>query len=1343
MVKRLFVQLATVVAVTGLVVTCGSAAQLEVGAARLDYFAHPDGENYFALSLRPPAIDAPGPRDVVFMIDTSASQAGDYRSDAIGSLNGALSTLGPNDRVKLMAVDLHATPLTEGFVTPNGAEMAAGLKKLDARVPLGSTDMGKAMTAAAESFPAGSENPRAVVYIGDGMSTANLLGTEKFEQLAGKLADARIAVSSCLVGPRVDRQLLASLAANTGGAMVKMSPTAGRELAAAADGTVVWPDKGVTWPDGLDVYPKRTPPLRTDRDTVVIGTSKDNAALNIAMTATGPSGPRDLSWVVQPGASSEDNNYLVNLVDRAKVDGGVSLPLVDSSSLALARQAINVGVDGLSRLARLALATDNLNNAEQLADEALARDPHNPEALAVKGAVAKKRRGEGGKPAGEPAAAAGAPVAGGAVPAGDLDLWGPGGAGAFDAGGDAGFAEAFGQDRDVASKVIQTEVMNAINDARGQMGEDPEGAIQNLKIKLEMVRQTPDLDPDVRDQLADTVEAALRAGARRRTEMEHRVQQQQENQARFKEMALIHENLMRKQQKVRQLMERFNSLMDEGRYRLAEEAAAAEAMAADPGNVVPIAATLVSRQTGYHHDARALRIARQKGVVDSLYQVEKSHVPTPDEPPIIYPAAEVWQDLSARRKEKYSSMDLASRGQAEKKIDDALKSPTQLEFIETPMQDVIDYLKDYHGIEIQIDAKALDQVGVGTDTPITKNLKGISLRSALRLMLHEMDLTYVIQDEVLLVTTPEEAETRLSTKVYPVADLVLPINNSMMGGYGGMGGMGMGGSRGMGMGGGMGGMGGGMFNLPGDMLPQAPVGGFRAFAVEDDLNEPADSAAGKPRPEKIELRMRKGEDIEAVWDRYFAANEPTPAAVRDAIRRLMKNEKFDHVIAVCNAALRHHQMQPWMYEVMALSMEIEGRGKEEIERVVMSSVDFISNSADLMHIGTYVRRLGLKERALQVFRQVAEIEPAWAEPYMHGLKVAQEIEDTDGIKWATLGILRQAWPNEHADVWKLGLFVANSTLEKLRANKDSQGEAKEFEAALDEAVRRDCVVRVTWTGDADVDIMVEEPSGTICSLRSARTTSGGVMLGDGYSRIDSGKPGGYQEVYVCPKGFDGTYRLLVRRVWGKITAGKVKVEVVKHFRSKQADRIARTVSLTDDKAMVVFDLENGRRREALKEHQVAHAANVEMAVGRQILAQQIAAAADPAAMRSLAMSRRAFNRQGALAPFFGNRAVGYQPVIITLPEGANMMATAVVSADRRYVRITPAPLFSGIAEVNTFNSATGEGSTGGGTGGRGFSQLFGPGQGGGLDNFDNVANDDRNNPNAPDPQDPANRRGVF
>jgi hypothetical protein len=109
---------------------------------------------------------------------------------------------------------------------------------------------------------------------------------------------------------------------------------------------------------------------------------------------------------------------------------------------------------------------------------------------------------------------------------------------------------------------------------------------------------------------------------------------------------------------------------------------------------------------------------------------------------------------------------------AAKAINEALSSSTELEFIEVPLEDLVEFLKDYHKIEVVIDKKALNDVGIESDHPVTCNLKGISLRSALRLILGQMDLTYTIRDEVLLITTPEEDETKLLTEFYVVTDLL-------------------------------------------------------------------------------------------------------------------------------------------------------------------------------------------------------------------------------------------------------------------------------------------------------------------------------------------------------------------------------------------------------------------------------------------------------------------------------------------------------------------------------------------------------------------------------------------
>ena len=106
------------------------------------------------------------------------------------------------------------------------------------------------------------------------------------------------------------------------------------------------------------------------------------------------------------------------------------------------------------------------------------------------------------------------------------------------------------------------------------------------------------------------------------------------------------------------------------------------------------------------------------------------------------------------------------------KIEAALDENTKIDFIEVPLQDVTDYLVDVHKIPIVIHARALESVGLGTDSPITRRLVGISLRSALRLLLDEIELTYLIRNEVLLITTVEEANRVAEIRVYDVADLL-------------------------------------------------------------------------------------------------------------------------------------------------------------------------------------------------------------------------------------------------------------------------------------------------------------------------------------------------------------------------------------------------------------------------------------------------------------------------------------------------------------------------------------------------------------------------------------------
>jgi hypothetical protein len=114
------------------------------------------------------------------------------------------------------------------------------------------------------------------------------------------------------------------------------------------------------------------------------------------------------------------------------------------------------------------------------------------------------------------------------------------------------------------------------------------------------------------------------------------------------------------------------------------------------------------------------------------------------------------------------------------KIKQALRGSLKsegLEFTDTTLEEVVIFLEEEYGIPVEINTGALEEIGIDVQKPVTRSLHGISLGAALRLLLHPIQLTYIVQDEVLIITTPEEAERHLVTCVYDVRDLLPQARN--------------------------------------------------------------------------------------------------------------------------------------------------------------------------------------------------------------------------------------------------------------------------------------------------------------------------------------------------------------------------------------------------------------------------------------------------------------------------------------------------------------------------------------------------------------------------------------
>ena len=102
----------------------------------------------------------------------------------------------------------------------------------------------------------------------------------------------------------------------------------------------------------------------------------------------------------------------------------------------------------------------------------------------------------------------------------------------------------------------------------------------------------------------------------------------------------------------------------------------------------------------------------------------------------------------------------------------ALAKPLDLLITECPLVKWASDLSEQQQVSVLVDRRALELAGIDETQPLTIELNDIPLRSALRIALRDLDLTFLVEDEAIVITTLEVAEQRLVTKIYPIAGIL-------------------------------------------------------------------------------------------------------------------------------------------------------------------------------------------------------------------------------------------------------------------------------------------------------------------------------------------------------------------------------------------------------------------------------------------------------------------------------------------------------------------------------------------------------------------------------------------
>jgi hypothetical protein len=108
---------------------------------------------------------------------------------------------------------------------------------------------------------------------------------------------------------------------------------------------------------------------------------------------------------------------------------------------------------------------------------------------------------------------------------------------------------------------------------------------------------------------------------------------------------------------------------------------------------------------------------------------------------------------------------------ADAEIEKSLSNKVDLNFNSTSLAGVAERLAADAHLKILFDTAALKDAAIDPKAvTVTNCAKGISLRSALKIILSPLNLTYIITDEILLITTADKAGSMLTTRLYPIGD---------------------------------------------------------------------------------------------------------------------------------------------------------------------------------------------------------------------------------------------------------------------------------------------------------------------------------------------------------------------------------------------------------------------------------------------------------------------------------------------------------------------------------------------------------------------------------------------
>jgi hypothetical protein len=311
----------------------------------------------------------------------------------------------------------------------------------------------------------------------------------------------------------------------------------------------------------------------------------------------------------------------------------------------------------------------------------------------------------------------------------------------------------------VAAQKVEADLQESLREVQRLSVKSPAKALERLKANLAQLEDDTHLPQPRREQLKRLLKDRIRV-----TEADLKGEPIKDKRpgARPGQGQKTADN----RDKLKQGLKQIKELQEEGKTEAASQKAS-EFARDYPHSKEAQAADLTAPALDQVARARKLLRERAEHFTASQRDIDRSATPVGKD-------MEFPKDWKERTANRGTGIKLTAK---EREILKALSSPITVNWRGSRLEDVIEFLKTVTGQNIVIDLEALKEVDASYDSPVTLSVKGISTRNVLRKILADLQLNYVIKEEMIHVTSAAKARELMVVRAYYIGDVLAGMSS--------------------------------------------------------------------------------------------------------------------------------------------------------------------------------------------------------------------------------------------------------------------------------------------------------------------------------------------------------------------------------------------------------------------------------------------------------------------------------------------------------------------------------------------------------------------------------------